>query len=648
MEKMKLLIEKLNLASEAYYQQDKEILSNFEYDKLYDELQALEEETGIVFTNSPTQKVGFEVIGNLQKIEHDSKLLSLDKTKEVAKLESFLADGDGILSWKLDGLTIVLTYKEGELSQAVTRGNGEIGEDVTHNAKVFKNLPLKIRYKGELVIRGEAVISYTDFTMINESLEAEDKYKNPRNLCSGTVRQLNSEIAAKRNVMFYSFSLVKADGIDFADKKSNQINWIEELGFNVAEHELVTAENIEKTVQKFQEKISHNDFASDGLVLTYNSISFSQSLGNTAKFPKDSIAFKWTDEIRETKLLSVEWNTSRTGLINPIAIFEPVELEGTTVNRAALHNISYIKDLQLGLGDTVTVYKANMIIPQIAENISRSANLDIPTECPECKGEAKIISQKEGEALYCTNPNCKAQLVRFLAHYVSRDATNIEGLSESTIDKFVEHKILQNYSDIYKLANYSTKIQNMEGLGEKSYNNLMESIEKSKIISLPNFINALGIAQVGLGNAKLLCRYFEHDLEKIINADFDELESIQGFGGIIADSISTYFSDTKNLELLNEASKHITIKKMEISDAEKKLEGKIFVITGEVTEFKNRKELQAYIEELGGKVTGSVTGKTSYLINNDVASNSAKNKKAKSLDVPIITENTFLEMLHEK
>lgn len=641
MERIKQLIELLNKASKAYYQEDREIMSNLEYDKLYDELESLEKDFGVVFSSSPTRKVGFEVLGSLKKVSHETRMLSLDKTKDIEKLKSFLSENIGLISYKIDGLTIVLKYNNGFLQQAITRGNGEIGEDVTHNAQTFKNLPIKIEYKEELILRGEAVIKYSDFQKLNDELEPEEQYKNPRNLCSGTVRQLNNETVSKRHVMFVAFSLVKADGLDFDDKKSNQHKWLSELGFDVVESKLCKIHNVEEIVKDFESKIPSNEFGSDGLVLTYDSISYSNSLGVTSKFPKDSIAFKWADEKMETTLLDVEWNTSRTGLINPIAIFEPVELEGTTVNRASLHNISYIEGLSLGIGDTISVYKANMIIPQVAENITKNGGLLIPKTCPVCEEEAHIIKQKEGKALYCVNPNCKAQLVRALVHYTSRNATNIEHMSEATIEKFVEKGFLRHYIDIYSIQEYEIEIKDMDGFGEKSYHKLIDSIEKSKKIAIPNFIHALGINQVGLSNAKLLCSFFDYDLQKIRNAPYDEIASIKGFGEIIADSLTKYFSNSYNSDLLDEAISILDFVIPEIKG--QLLTDKIFVITGDVNIFANRKELQNYIESQGGKVTASITSKTSYLINNNINSNSSKNKKARELGIPILSEADFID-----
>lgn len=644
LERIKQLIQILNEASKAYYQEDREIMSNQEYDKLYDELVSLENKTGIKLSNTPTEKVGYTVLSDLKKVNHEAKMLSLDKTKEIEKLKSFLDSQQGLLSWKLDGLTIVLNYNNGELVQAVTRGNGEIGEDITHNAKVFKNIPLKINFLGELVLRGEAIINYSDFKKINDEILEDEQYKNPRNLCSGTVRQLNSEIAAKRNVMFYAFTLVKAQDKDFNGLKTNQLEWLKELGFDIAEYKIVNSDNIEATVKWFESKIQSNDFASDGLVLTYNDIEFGKALGETSKFPRDSIAFKWTDEMAETTLIKIEWNTSRTGRINPIAIFEPVELEGSTISRAGLHNLSILEDLHLRIGDRIKVYKANMIIPQIAENCSYKPL--VPTKCPVCGEEAEIRKLHEEKVLYCTNPNCKAQLIRSLAHYTSRDATNIEGLSEATIERFVENGFIKDYTDIYILNQYEQQIITMEGFGEKSYQNLIAAIEKSKTIQLPNFIYALGINNVGLSNAKLLCKNYNYDYNKIINATEQELALISGFGDIIAHEVYKYFQNEHNLKLFNKVLDYLNIEIPKFEQINLIFENKIFVITGDLKHFKNRKELQNKIESLGGKVNTSISSKTSFLINNDNTSSSSKNKKAKELNIPIITEDDFLNLIN--
>lgn len=644
-DRIKFLVEKLNQAAKAYYQEDREILSNQEYDALYDELIALEEKTGTILANSPTQKVGYTVLSNLVKVRHESPILSLDKTKETAKLASFLGDREGILSWKLDGLTIVLKYNNGTLEQAVTRGNGEIGEDVTHNAKVFSNLPVSIPFKGELVLRGEGVIPYSEFYRINEELGEEEQYKNPRNLCSGTVRQLNSEIAAKRNVKFFAFTLVSAEGKEISDSKSENMDWLASLGFDVVEHVMVTAANVAEEVENFRNRIEDNDIASDGLVMTFDSISYSQSLGRTAKFPKDSIAFKWADEMAETILREIEWNTSRTGLMNPVAVFDPVELEGSTVSRASVHNVSILKELKLSIGDKIKVYKANMIIPQIAENLTGEVSTaEIPANCFVCGGETEVRKLRDGEALYCTNPNCSAQRIQALSHFVSRDAMNMEGLSEETLKKFLEKGFVENYPDIFRLEEHKDEITGMEGFGVKSYNNLIASIEKAKDVELPNFLYALGINHVGLRNAKLLCSNFGFDLEKIKAATEEELVQVEGFGEIIAHSIAHYFRQEEHLKLLEDALGYLRIAEPEqAEEGESPLAGLTFVVTGDLEQFANRKELQALIEKGGGKVTGSVTKKTNFLINNDVFSTSSKNKKANELGIPILSEQDFID-----
>lgn len=645
MERMKELSELLKKASKAYYQEDKEIMSNLEYDRLYDELCQLEQDTGIVLAGSPTVTVGYEALEALPKEHHEAPMLSLGKTKERAELAAFAGAHEVLVSWKLDGLTVVLTYENGSLTKAVTRGNGDIGEVITNNAKVFQNIPLQIAYKGELILRGEAVITYSEFERINEEIEdAEARYKNPRNLCSGSVRQLNNEITANRHVRFYAFSLVKADGIEFNNARSEQFEWLKGQGFEVVEYRRANASNMEETVDYFAEKIQHYDIPSDGLVVTYNDIAYGQSLGRTAKFPRDSIAFKWQDETRETTLLEIEWSPSRTGLINPIAIFEPVELEGTTVSRASVHNISIMKALKLGIGDTITVYKANMIIPQIAENLTGSSKIEIPSCCPACGGATEVRCINEVETLYCTNDQCSAKKIKAFTLFVSRDAMNIEGLSEATLEKMIAKGYIHTFADIFHLDAHRDDIIAMEGFGEKSYMNLIQSIEKAKDTTLPRLIYSLGIPNIGVANAKLICRHFAYDIEAIRTADTEELASIEGLGEVIAASVRNYFDDKVNAEALDALLREVQIAAAEEQSEEQTLSGKTFVITGSVEHFANRNELKAFIEARGGKVTGSVTKKTDYLINNDTESSSTKNKKARELAVPILSEEDFLNL----
>ena len=645
--RMQELVKLLNSASKAYYQDAEEIMSNYEYDKLYDELLQLENELRITLSNSPTVNVGYEVLSELPKERHESPMLSLDKTKEVEALKAFTGEQKSVLSWKLDGLTIVLTYRDGELFKAVTRGNGEVGEVITNNAKVFKNVPLKIQHKGELVLRGEAVISYSDFEKINAEIEDVDaKYKNPRNLCSGSVRQLNNEITAKRNVQFYAFSLVSAEDVDFRNSRLYQMQWLKEQGFDVVEHREVDKDTIEAEIIKFSEKIADNDFPSDGLVLVYDDIAYGKSLGRTSKFPRDSMAFKWADEIRKTVLREIEWSPSRTGLINPVAIFEPVELEGTTVSRASVHNISIMEELELGIGDEIEVYKANMIIPQIASNLTRSGVKDIPEACPVCGGKTEVRKISNAKSLYCTNEDCQAKHVKAFTLFVSRDALNIEGLSESTLEKFISRGFIREFADIFHLDRYKEEIQSMEGFGEKSYNNLIASTEKARTTTLPKVIYALGIAGIGLANAKVICREFDQDIEKMKAATEEELNNISGIGQVLAKAYVDYFANSVNVEKLDRLLKELVIPKEKGETSQQIFKGLNFVITGSVNHFANRSAVKELIESLGGKVTGSVTSKTNYLINNDVTSTSSKNKKANELGVPIISEETFLEMVN--
>ena len=634
------LVEKLNEASRAYYAQDREIMSNHEYDTLYDELVCLEKETGVILSNSPTVNVGYEAVDELPKERHESAMLSLGKTKSREELQDWLQDQSAVLSWKLDGLTIVLTYHEGKLAKAVTRGNGEIGEVITNNARTFKNLPLSIAFKGQLVLRGEAVIGYEDFERINRQMpETAEKYKNPRNLCSGSVRQLNNEITAKRNVRFFAFALVNAEGLDFHNSRSAQFDFLKEQGFEVVEHELVNRDTILSAVESFEEKIETYDIPSDGLVVSYEDLKYSASLGRTAKFPRDSIAFKWADELRETTLKEIEWSASRTGLINPVAIFEPVELEGTTVSRASVHNISILRGLKLGLGDRITVYKANMIIPQIHENLTESDSVEIPEACPVCGGRTEIRQVNDVKSLYCTNPECAAKKIKAFTLFVSRDALNMDGLSEATLEKFLDRGFLHDFSDLFHLQKFEDEIIQMEGFGEKSFRNLIDSIDAARDTTLPRLIYGLGIANIGVANARMLCRYFDYDLERMRCAGAEELSAVEGVGEVIAAAFRDFFAAEKNQKVLERLLPELRLEKPETDGNAESLSGMNFVITGSLVHFPNRETLKEIIEAKGGKVTGSVTGKTRCLINNDVTSMSSKNKKAKELQIPIIRKS---------
>ena len=666
--RIQYLVETLNRASKAYYAEDREIMSNREYDALYDELQLLEEETGIVLANSPTVNVGYEAVEELPKEKHETPMLSLGKTKSREELRSWLQGKPAVLSWKLDGLTVVLTYDGGRLVKAVTRGNGEIGEVITNNARTFKNIPLTIPFEGELVLRGEAVITYSDFEKMNAQIpDTEAKYKNPRNLCSGSVRQLNNEITARRNVRFYAFDLVSVRRAEIANtegsindsreqgesmeqlkyeaiarSKDAQFVFLQEQGFEVVEHYTVTEENILETIELFEKKIEAYDVPSDGLVLSYEDIAYGRSLGRTAKFPRHSIAFKWADELQETTLKEIEWSASRTGLINPVAIFEPVELEGTTVSRASVHNISILRGLHLGIGDRITVYKANMIIPQIEKNLTCSDTVEIPKVCPVCGGATEIRQVNEVQSLYCTNEKCPAKSIKAFTLFVSRDAMNIDGLSEATLEKFIDMGLIHEYADLYHMDRHRDVIVNMEGFGEKSYANLMESINASRNTTLHRVIYGLGIANIGLANAKMLCRYFDYDLAKMQAADVETLSAIEGVGEVIATAFADYMRDEDNLRKLQNLMAELHVEVPVVDEASQNMTGLSFVITGSLNHFENRNELKDLIEARGGKVTGSVTGKTTALINNDVASTSSKNKKAKELGIPIMAEEDFL------
>ena len=642
LDRIKELVVLLNKAGKSYYSEGREIMSNYEYDKLYDELKKLEEETGCVLSNSPTVNVGYEVLSELPKERHESPMLSLDKTKDREVLRDWLKDQTGLLSWKLDGLTIVLTYEDGRLSKAVTRGNGEIGEIITNNAKVFKNVPVTIPHKGKLVLRGEAIITYSDFNRINEELpEMDAKYKNPRNLCSGSVRQLNNKITKERNVNFFAFALVSADNVDFKNSRKCQFEWLKSQGFDVVEYKVVDKDNIIDTIGWFERAISDNDFPSDGLVIIYDDIAYGESLGRTAKFPRNAMAFKWTDETADTVLRQIEWSASRTGLINPVAIFDPVELEGTKVSRASVHNISIMEGLKLGIGDDIRVFKANMIIPQ---NLTESGNIVIPDVCPVCGQPTRICEINDVKTLYCDNPECQAKHVKSFALLASRDALNIDGLSEATLEKFIQRGFIKDKTDIFHLDRFKDEIVAMDGFGEKSYANLIEAVEKARDTDLVRVLYGLGIDNIGLSTAKLIVRKFKGDKEALMNADIQELTDIDGIGEVIADSYVKYFADEKKRKEYIRLLGEVSLKEMDDTQNSQKLSGKTFVITGSVTHFANRKELKELIESMGGKVTGSVTGNTSYLINNDSMSQSAKNKTAAKLNVPVITEEEFIRL----
>ena len=639
---MRKLIDRLNEASKAYYAEDKEIMSNYEYDALYDELVRLEESTGITLSDSPTVNIGYEAVDFLPKEAHEKPMLSLSKTKDREELRSWLGGHDGLLSWKMDGLTIVLTYNNGELVKAVTRGNGEIGEVITSNAKCFKNIPLKISYTGNIIVRGEAVISYSDFEKINESItDADAKYKNPRNLCSGSVRQLDSKVTASRNVRFFAFNLVGAD-VDFDNSCENQFIFLTKLGFDVVEYKRVNESNIIDTIKFYEESIPGNDIPSDGLVLCYDDLAYGASLGITAKFPRNAIAFKWQDEVKETILREIEWSASRTGLINPVAIFDTIELEGTNVSRASVHNISYMEDLSLGIGDRITVYKANMIIPQIADNLTRSHVAEIPSKCPVCGGDTIVRTDNATKMLYCTNPDCTAKKLKAFSHFCERNCMNIEGLSESTIEKFIARGYIKEFYDIYHLAEHRSDIVNLEGFGDKSYDNLYESIEKSRSCKCSALLAALGIEGIGVANAKMISASLEHEIYNIINADEETLAEIDGVGEVLAHGLYMYMHDSHNLQMLERLLAELSVEKIVVNEAELTLKGKTFVITGSLEHYSNRDEMKSVIESKGGKVAGSVSAKTEALINNDIESSSSKNKKAKELGVRIISEEMFI------
>ena len=643
--RIKELVEILNKAAKSYYVDAVEIMPNIEYDKLYDELVKLEKETNVVLSNSTTQNVGYETASELPKKAHESPMLSLDKTKSVTELEDWLGDNEALLSWKMDGLTIVLTYRGGELVEAVTRGNGIIGEVITNNAKNFQNVPLKIEYKGELILRGEAVIKYSDFKRINESIsDADAKYKNPRNLCSGSVRQLNPAVTRERKVYFNVFNVVKADNIDFENSKAKQFEWAKNEGFDVVEYKFTNRASLANDIADFESRIADNDIPSDGLVLLLDDIALGERLGSTAKFPRNAMAFKWSDERQTTKLKYIEWSPSRTGLINPVAVFEPVELEGTTVSRASLHNVSIFEELMLGVGDEISVYKANMIIPQVYENLTKSNTEKVPKICPACGKDTTIKKDNESKVLLCTNPDCQVKHIKQYALMASRDALNIDGLSESTLEKFLSKGFIKSDSDLFHLDKFKDEIINMDGFGKRSYEKLIAALDEAKNTTVSRFLYSLGIAGIGSANAKMIAKYFDNDIDRIISASKDDLLDIEGIGEVLANSIADFFKSEKNIENVESLRKILKFEKEESGSGDK-LSGKVCVITGSLEHFSNRNELKELIEKNGGKVSGSVSSKTNYLINNDTASNSSKNKKAKELGVEIISEEDFLKLL---
>lgn len=639
------LIETLNEASAAYYDEASEIMSNYEYDALYDELELLEKETGYTPLNSPTKNVGYTVQSELPKERHRSRMLSLDKTKSREELVAWLGDHEGLLSWKLDGLTVVLTYEGGELVKAVTRGNGDIGEVITPNARVFVNVPKRIPHEGHTVIRGEAVITYEEFDRINEAIDdADAKYKNPRNLCSGSVRQLNSKITAERNVRFYAFTLSEADGVDYEGLRSNQMKWMAEQGFDVVEYVKVDNKSIFGAIDNYAERVHSFEIPSDGLVLTLEDLEYAATLGTTAKFPRDSLAFKWADQQAETILREIEWSPSRTGLLNPIAIFDPVELEGTTVKRASVHNLNIMETLKLGIGDTITVYKANMIIPQIGDNLTKSGNIELPSHCPVCDGATEIKLMTGTKVLTCTNPNCLAKQVKRFSLFVSRDALNIEGLSEQTLLKFIGLGYIKSFADIFRLENHRDEIVELDGFGKKSYDKLSSSIEKARHTVPTRILVALGIPGVGVTTAAQIARACENKWAKISSLSYDELIAINGIGEVMARDYEAFFADEHNKSVVLELVDELDIDES-YEKAGEALSGEIFVITGSLEHYKSRTELKKEIEAQGGKVAGSVSKNTSYLVTNNPESGSSKNKAAAELGVKIITEDEIRTML---
>jgi DNA ligase (NAD+) len=615
-------------------------MSDHEYDTLYDELEALEKETGIGLNGSRTQQVGYEVASSLTKVKHTSKMLSLDKTKSVDELTEWLGGNKGFLSWKLDGLTLVLTFENGSLVQAVTRGNGEVGEDITSNARHIIGIPAKIPFTGKMVVRGESLMKYEDFKRVNSQSEDGSQYKNPRNLCVGTVRNLDSKVTAERNINFFAFNLVSAEGYE-NNSFAERIEWLKSLGFQTVYGIKVTADDLAENIAEFEKNIVTNEFPSDGLVLMLDDVAYGASLGETSHAPRNGMAFKWRDETADTILREIEWSASRTGLLNPVAIFDPVELEGTTVSRASVHNVSIVKQLKLGIGDTLSIYKANMIIPQVLENKTGSASAEIPAVCPICGGNTEIkTSDDDVETLYCVNKNCPAKHIGKFEHFVQRDAMNIVGLSTATIETFVSEGFVKKYSDFYHLSDHEEKIVTMEGFGKRSYQKIQEAVEASRKTEMSRVLYSVGIPNIGRSASRLICSAYP-EMDKLEKLTVEELTAIDGIGDVLANDYVAFFANADNLSEYHELLSELEIAAPEAVNTDSPVSGKTFVITGSVNIWKNRNELKAYIESLGGKVSGSVSSKTNYLINNDSTSNSSKNKTAKSLNVPIITEEEF-------
>lgn len=661
-ERIKELNQQLNQYRDSYYNNSVSEISDYEYDKLFDELKRLEEETNIVMANSPTHTVGYEVKSKLEKVKHSHPMLSLDKTKSVDELKKFAGSQDCLLTCKMDGLTVLLTYENGKLIQAETRGNGEIGEDITHNAKVFENIPLYIDYLGYLEVEGEAIITYSDFEKINSRLPEDEKYKNPRNLATGSVRQLDNSIAAKRYVKFIVWKVQKIeDEIENNNSFLHRLLFAKQLGFDVVplltySNNTSDKEDCEEMIENLRKYAANKGFPIDGLVMTYNDILYGESLGVTDHHPKHSLAFKFYDDIYPTKLLDVEFTMGKTGILTPTAIFEPVEIDGTIVERASLHNLSIMNNLGIThKGQVVNVYKANAVIPQIdsveEDNVEvTDNNIIIPAEnCPICGADTKIVKDNNSEILVCSNPDCKGKFLGKLSHFVSKNAINIDGLSEQTLQKFIELGWVSNFQDIYRLINHNKDMAVLDGFGKRSTNKLITAIENSRKTTLDRFIYALSIPLIGRSTSKDIAKYCNNDINvfmkvMIENKAHDFINSIDGFGDVMYKSLYDWWNEycLSFFELSKEFYFETT---NENNNSSVDLLGKVFVITGGLNHYKNRDELIRTIEQLGGKVSGTVSKKTSYLINNDTKSKSGKNKKAIDLGIQIISEDEFINMI---
>lgn len=642
-------VRELNRASEAYYNTEQPIMSDAEFDNKLEELRQWEEETGIILANSPTHNVGYSVADELKEVEHNHPMLSLDKTKSVDELIEFIGNKNCFLSVKADGLTTSLHYINGKLIGAETRGDGVRGTECLQNVLTMKNVPKEIPYKEELIIDGETIIGWDTFREINDNLPEDKKYKHPRNLVSGSLQLLDSKEAASRNMRFIAWRVIKG----FEHKTpSEDLFKAKDIGFEIIpilkSPRINKKEELTILLNHIRESADSHNIPYDGAVMAVDDYKIAESMGRTDKFFRHSLAYKYEDELFETVLTDIEWNTSKTGLINPVAIFQSVDLNGAITTRATLHNITYIKDMMLGIGDRIRVYRSNMVIPKVHDSIDKSGNFSIPDKCPICGHPTRIIKENDSEVLMCENPDCNGKLLGKLVHATSRNALDIENLSETTIEKFINLGWLNSIQDIYHLSDHENEMKTLDGFGKKSVEKLLSSVEKSRKTSLERFIYSLSIPLIGKSASKdisKICKDSFDDLVDLMKSSPEKLLSIDGFGTTMMNSVAKWWYE--NSLWVYELSKEFAFEKSQpvSNEASSTLEGKTFVVTGSVHHYKNREELQKDIISHGGNVASSVSAKTSYLINNDVNSTSSKNQKAKSLNIPIISEKDFLQMI---